>query len=157
MSNYAIELQNQHDYAIDEERLLKALEHVLMAHKQTGGTNLTVVVADNAFVKALNTTHRGIEAPTDVLSFPSDIPPALIPDAPYLGDLVIAYPYAKAQAEKHQHDLQDSLCLLVVHGCLHLLGYDHDTPDNKASMWAMQASILQGLGIDTQIVPALEG
>ncbi|MFN8564627.1 MAG: rRNA maturation RNase YbeY [Anaerolineae bacterium] len=74
----------------------------------------------------------------------------------YLGDLVIAYPYAAAQAQREGHALDDSLALLVVHGTLHLLGYDHDTPEHRAHMWAAQELALLALGISPEIVPALE-
>ena len=52
--------------------------------------------------------------------------------------------------------LEDTLALLVVHGTLHLLGYEHDTPENRAEMWAEQAIVLKALHIDTSIVPSLE-
>ncbi|HRF98864.1 MAG TPA: rRNA maturation RNase YbeY, partial [Aggregatilineales bacterium] len=84
-------------------------------------------------------------------------PPIPMPDEPpYLGDLIIAYPYAKAQAEKVGQNFTDNLSLLVVHGTLHLLGYDHDTPESKADMWAEQADALRILGISEGIVPPLE-
>ena len=77
-------------------------------------------------------------------------------EAPYLGDLVIAYPYASAQATGLGHPLADSLALLVVHGTLHLLGYDHDTTESRAAMWAAQARALTTLNISPEIVPSLE-
>jgi len=76
---------------------------------------------------------------------------------PYLGDLIIAYPYALAQAQREGHDAMQSFSLLVVHGTLHLLGYDHDTLENRAEMWAAQETALMALGISTAIVPSLEG
>jgi probable rRNA maturation factor len=80
-----------------------------------------------------------------------------LPDEPvYLGDLVIAYPYAQAQAQREGHDMMHSLLLLVVHGTLHLLGYDHDTVSNRAAMWAAQDRVLAALGVPLAIVPSLE-
>jgi len=70
---------------------------------------------------------------------------------------VIAYPYASAQAAREGHKLDDSLALLVVHGTLHLLGYDHDTQMRKVEMWEKQETALIALGISPEIVPALEG
>jgi len=99
-----------------------------------------------------------VDAPTDVLSFPADEPPVAIPDEPpYLGDLMIAYPYALAQAEREEHDPGDSFALLVAHGVLHLLGFDHDTDENRTRMWAAQADSLNALKIPLSLVPALEG
>ena len=89
--------------------------------------------------------------------FPAEIMPVDEPGvSSYLGDLVIAYPYATTQAAREGHVLMESLCLLVVHGTLHLLGYDHDTPGNRARMWAAQDRALAAMMIPLDIVPALE-
>ena len=155
---YAINIQNDDSYLIDEKRLAQAVITILNQHEIDRTSGLSIVFTDNDAVQKLNQDHRQTDAPTDVLSFPADSLPDYITDEPpYLGDLIIAYPYASLQAEKHQHNLSDSLCLLVIHGTLHLLGYDHDTPENRAEMWAAQADGLTAMGIDTAIVPALEG
>jgi len=155
---YQIQFQNALDYAIDKARLKQAIETVLNQHELDRNTSLTVVFTDNEGVRKLNMQHRQIDAPTDVLSFPADPLPDFITDEPpYIGDLIIAYPYASKQAEVHQHELSDSLCLLVIHGTLHLLGYDHDTLENRADMWSAQADALTIMNIDTRIVPSLEG
>jgi len=154
---YAVEIQNEAGHDIDGARLQAAVSAVLTRHEVHPDTSVTIVVNDNEAVAALNRQFRGVDSPTDILSFPADEPPVEIPDEPpYLGDLVIAYPYAAAQAEREGHPLRDSLALLVVHGTLHLLGYDHDTPENRAVMWAKQAEVLVSLGIPLDIVPALE-
>jgi probable rRNA maturation factor len=152
---YEIEIQNEDAYPVDEERLRAAALAVLDRHEVEDGTTLTIVLTSSEDVAALNRDFRGVDSPTDVLSFPADIPP--LPDEPpYLGDLIIAYPYASAQAARQQHALMDSLALLVVHGTLHLLGYDHDTLENKAEMWDAQSTALTALGIAPEIVPPLE-
>jgi probable rRNA maturation factor len=119
---------------------------------------VTIMLTSDEQIAALNLRFRGIDAPTDVLSFPADpIPMPKGIDAPrYLGDLVIAQPYALAQAQKLRHDPAESFALLVIHGMLHLLGCDHDTPERKAEMWAAQTTIIRALGIDPDILPALE-
>ncbi|MCC6564927.1 MAG: rRNA maturation RNase YbeY, partial [Chloroflexi bacterium] len=98
---------------------------------------------------------------TDVLTFPAyPLPDDIVQEMdepPYLGDLVIAYPYTCAQAERLGHSPADSLSLLVVHGTLHLLGHDHDTPERRAAMWDVQANALRALSISEDIVPWLEG
>ena len=154
-----IDIQNDHDYTIDRAHLRRAARVVMQAHHVDATSTLSIVIETNAAVHALNRAHRDVDAPTDVLSFPADPlpPPIAALEAPHLGDLIIAYPYASAQATRHQHPLDDSLALLVVHGTLHLLGYDHDTAERKAAMWTAQAQILTQLGIDTAIVPTLEG
>jgi probable rRNA maturation factor len=67
--------------------------------------------------------------------------------AGYLGDIVISLPRARHQASAAGHSLNDELQLLVVHGVLHLLGHDHDTPNRKKKMWAVQDEILRNLGV----------
>lgn len=154
---FGIDVQNDEGYAVDSERLVAAATAVLTAHNVPPDTSLSVVLTSDEAVAALNEQYRGIDMPTDVLSFPAAPLPVEVPDsAPYLGDLVIAYPYAAAQAAALGHTLNDSLALLVVHGTLHLLGYDHDTEANRAIMWAAQARALDALNISTELVPALE-
>ena len=150
---FEIEIVNEAGYPVDEARLQAAAEAVLLRHEVLDGSGLTIAVIDDQAVAALNLQFRGIDAPTDVLSFPMDSMPG---DAPYLGDLAIAFPYASAQAEREGHALSDSLARLVVHGTLHLLGYDHDSAEGRAEMWEAQESALVALGIPPEIVPALE-
>jgi probable rRNA maturation factor len=154
-----IEIRNENGYTIDEARLMEAAARVLAQHDEDPETGLTIVITDNDYVAQLNRQFRGVDAPTDVLSFPAEAPPEEIIDdePPYLGDLVIAHPYATAQAQHEGHDVSDSFALLVVHGTLHLLGYDHDTQENRAEMWAAQERALIALNISPAIVPALEG
>jgi probable rRNA maturation factor len=146
---FAIDVQNERAYPIDDERLAQAAAVVLTQHDAAEDAGLSIVITADEDVQALNRQFRGIDAPTDVLSFPTEIPGA----AGYLGDLIIAHPYALAQAQREGHAPQDSFDLLVVHGTLHLLGYDHDTPAHQARMWAHQAEALRQLGISTDIVP----
>jgi probable rRNA maturation factor len=154
---YSIDVQNDANYPVDQSRLSGGAETVLAAQGVLAGSSLTIVITDNAAVQALNQQFRDIDAPTDVLSFPADAPPIDLPDtAAYLGDLVIAYPYALSQARHEGHNAGDSLVLLVIHGTLHLLGYDHDTLERRAAMWVEQESALKMLGISPEIVPALE-
>ncbi len=153
-----ITIHNEGDYPLDENRLQAAAAAVLSRQGAPDHAALSVVIADDDFVAGLNRQFRGLDSPTDVLSFPADAPPVQEEgEPPYLGDLIIAYPYAAAQAAREGHALDDSLALLVVHGTLHLLGFDHNTPENRAAMWAAQAEALRALGISPDIVPALEG
>lgn len=154
---FNVDVQNDLHYLIDASRLIASVETVLKQQQAEDESAVTIVITDNDEVAALNQQYRGVDAPTDVLSFPADEPPVEIPDEPpYLGDLIIAYPYAAAQAEQEHHALDDSLDLLVIHGTLHLLGYDHDTPEHRADMWNAQETALKARGISPAIVPALE-
>jgi probable rRNA maturation factor len=106
---------------------------------------LSLLITDSETVRRLNARYRGIDAPTDVLSFEDDSTDPETGER-YLGDIVIAYPQAAAQAERGGHPVAWELCLLTVHGVLHLLGHDHADPDEKARMWAAQGRILESLG-----------
>jgi probable rRNA maturation factor len=102
---------------------------------------LTIVLTDDAEVHELNRQYREVDAPTDVLSFPvgeTDLDSGNF----YLGDIVLSIPRAEAQAKAEGRSLEDELRLLVVHGVLHLLGYDHADEAEQAEMWAEQAAIL---------------
>ncbi len=153
----SIEIQNDQAFPADLSRLESVVATALQRHPAHVGSSVTVVLTDDAQVAGLNAQFRDVAAPTDVLSFPADPLPVTLPDEPpYLGDIVIAYPYAAAQAGKLGYSLDDNLALLVLHGTLHLLGYDHDTPEHKALMWQMQASIAAALDIPPALIPALE-
>ncbi len=157
MMPYNIEIGSA-DYPVDITQLQAAAVVVLRQHQQPAGTELAVQVVDNDRIQQLNRDFRGVDTPTDVLSFPADLPPmpGEVEIVPYLGDLALAYLYTQAQAERLGYPLADMLALLVVHGTLHLLGYDHDTPANRAEMWAAQGHALDELGISQEIVPTLE-
>jgi probable rRNA maturation factor len=142
-----------------EEALIAAISAVLR-YESIGNAGVAVVVTDNDYVQRLNRDYRGVDAPTDVLSFAAQEGEALdasfAPEAAeeidrYLGDLILAWPYAAAQAAHYGYPVQTELQLLVVHGCLHLLGYDHDTDENQAEMWAAQHAILTGLGVTVDL------
>lgn len=149
--------QNEEGYPVDEDSLREAVTTVLAMHDALDA-GLSIVITTNEAVQELNLQYRDIDAPTDVLSFSAEqLPPELADDeGRYLGDLVIAYPYASQQAVRLKHPVRESFMLLVVHGTLHLLGYDHDTLENRAIMWDAQEKALNTLGIDTRIVPTLE-
>jgi probable rRNA maturation factor len=157
MTTFTIDILNEHHYPIDETRLRTAAQTVLTQQKAVSESTLTLVVVADAEIQVMNRDYRGVDLPTDVLSFPADAPPVPLEDeAPYLGDLIIAFPYSAAQAARENHSHADNLSLLVVHGTLHLLGFDHDTTERKSAMWRAQEAALVQLGISPAIVPALE-
>ncbi|HWQ84031.1 MAG TPA: rRNA maturation RNase YbeY [Anaerolineales bacterium] len=106
---------------------------------------LTIVLTDDAQIQQLNSQFSGLDAPTDVLSFPAG-ELDLDSDELYLGDIVISAPRALAQASAGGHLYREEMQLLVVHGVLHLLGHDHGEPDEKQRMWALQSQALAALG-----------
>jgi probable rRNA maturation factor len=125
------------------------LEHAalrtLLKTEEQAEVSLSIVLTGDEALQELNSQYLGIDAPTDVLSFSSnETDPDT--DEPYLGDVLISYPRALAQAQAGGHPVEDELQLLAVHGVLHLLNYDHDVPSEKERMWAVQAEVLQELG-----------
>ncbi len=116
--------------------------------------DLSIVIDDDARLQQLNKEFLGIDAPTDVLSFPSgETEPDLETGRVYLGDVIISYPRAAEQASAAGHPVLSELQLLVVHGVLHLLGHDHAGPEDKAEMWSAQAEILRILGVQITRLP----
>ena len=135
---------------IDDEqksKLSRVLEQAAVAVLQQMNVQgeASIVLSDDDKLQELNAQFMGIDAPTDVLSFPSG---EIDPDSNelYLGDVIISQTRASYQALAGGHALEDELKLLVVHGMLHLLGYDHADADEKARMWAQQSRILENLG-----------
>jgi len=106
---------------------------------------LTIRVVDHAEGTQLNQRFRGRPGPTNVLSFPFDPPPGL-PPQDLIGDLVICAPVVAREAQEQGKPEEAHWAHLVVHGTLHLLGYDHLTDPDAAAMEAMETVILAGLG-----------
>lgn len=129
------------------EDLLKRAATAALAHQSISlDSELTIVLTDDARLHGLNRDYLGVDAPTDVLSFPaSETDPET--GARYIGDILISIPRARAQAEAASHPLESEVQLLVVHGVLHLLGHDHAGMEEKAHMWKVQAEILESLGL----------
>jgi len=110
--------------------------------------DLGISFVDTAEIKKLNLEYRGKDTATDVLSFPVSDELMTVEGEPQpLGDIVICIDVAKAQAADYGHSFDRELAFLVVHGVLHLLGYNHETSDEEAEMIATQRCILDNLGI----------
>jgi probable rRNA maturation factor len=115
-----------------------------------GDAELAVMLTDDAGIRTLNQNWRGIDKPTNVLSFPALQPtgPRGDDDAPrMLGDIAIAYETLRREADDERKPLGDHLSHLAVHGFLHLIGYDHENDDDAEAMEALEQEILAHLGI----------
>ncbi len=107
---------------------------------------VNVTVCDDAEIHQINKEHRNIDRPTDVLSFPFydfDTPDQLT----LLGDIIISYDTAYRQADEYGHSPKREFCFLAAHSALHLLGYDHETEEEREEMEAKQREILDELQI----------
>ncbi len=112
---------------------------------------VSVTLTDNVHIHELNRNYRGIDRPTDVLSFAlneSDEPEIMDgPEVDVLGELVISVERAKEQAEEYGHSLRREIAFLTVHGMLHLLGYDHMEEADRKEMEEEQRYVMEALGI----------
>jgi probable rRNA maturation factor len=112
-----------------------------------------ILITDDAHIQQLNRDYRAVDAPTDVLSFADDGDSsgfAAPPGAPrYLGDIAISYERVLAQAAEYGHSPARELAFLAAHGCLHLLGYDHERgPEDTAAMRAREEAAMRELGLE---------
>ncbi len=134
------------EFPFPENLLERAAQAALEHESQASESELTIVLTDDARLHQLNREYLGVDAPTDVLSFPaSETDPET--GAQYLGDILISIPRAQAQADAVGHPLESEVQLLVVHGVLHLLGHDHAEAEEKTHMWRAQSEILEQLGL----------
>jgi len=105
---------------------------------------LVIRIVDEAESQALNRQYRGVDRPTNVLSFPFEAPPGI--ESNHIGDLVICAPVVEREAAEQGKPLEAHWAHMVVHGVLHLLGYDHQTDDDAATMETLEIAILGRLG-----------
>lgn len=142
-----IDVQFEDDFAdaLDEDVIAKAAGMVLADHPEIASPSLTVLVTGDNDIRALNLEYMGMDAPTDVLSFPSGELDGSLAEETYLGDIMISLETAARQAEQGGHTLVQEIELLTVHGVLHLLGHDHGDEVEKAAMWDVQARVLKKL------------
>jgi probable rRNA maturation factor len=132
--------------------LRRVARHVLVA-EGAGPTELGVVISDDATVHELNRRYLGVDEPTDVLSFDlgeeGDGPFALPPgEAAPLGEVIISYPTAVRQAEEQGHSVEAEVAHLLVHGILHLLGYDHVDVEEERIMRRREEEILADMDLE---------
>lgn len=141
-----------------EDQLRKVILTALAAQGVDQGCEVNVMLTDDGGIQRINRTMRGVDAPTDVLSFPMfDMPAGSLPTPLWsdpdtglipLGDMCISLERARAQAEEYGHSLEREVSYLAVHSVLHLLGYDHmDEGPQKAQMREREEAILGQMGI----------
>jgi len=135
---------------VDKGRVRKIVRQVLRAEDVTPRYELGLVFTNSETVRQLNRDYRGVDQSTDVLAFymhpqkGSDSSFALPPDGvTHLGEVIICYPQALAQATEQGHSLNRELALLVIHGVLHLLGCDHEEPQEAKKMRAREKELLE--------------
>lgn len=149
-----IEVIDRFTSDVDVDLIEHAAITTLSAEGQEQLVTISIIVNEDRDIQRLNREFRGIDSPTDVLSFANDgdedEPFVLPPDLPrHLGDIAISFERVLAQAEEYGHSVARELAFLTVHGMLHLLGYDHERgPEDQALMRAREAAIMTSLGIE---------
>ncbi len=141
----AVLVDSEYREKIDLEQYKQCAVEVLEIERADSGM-LSLVFTDQDHIHSLNLEYAGVDEPTDVLSFANgDIDPTT--DKISFGDVIIAVPVAEVNASSHNRELEEELALLVIHGVLHLLGFEHASPEDKRVMWDRQSTVFAKLGI----------
>lgn len=137
----------------------ECISAALMQDWASGEVEMVIRIVEPAESRQLNHDYRGKDKPTNVLSFPFESPPELIElgeELPYLGDLVICASVVEAEAAEQKKTLMAHWAHMIVHGCLHLQGYDHQDDAEAEEMESLEIEILKGLGFDSPYQPINE-
>lgn len=124
----------------------KTVSAVLASENENDGCSVSVTFVDNEKIRVLNREFRDIDRETDVLSFPAD-EPVIGSEGRFLGDIALSLERAKSQSEEYGHSFEREVAFLTAHSTLHLLGYDHMTPEEEKEMFAKQEKVLSDMGI----------
>lgn len=143
-----VEISNESEVAVDSTRVLKLAEYVIAALKLHPAVDLGIIFVDEGPMTELHLHWLDEPGPTDVLSFPIDeLRPGVSDIEPregVLGDVVICPQVAAQQAVAAGHSELEEILLLLTHGILHLVGFDHAEPEAEAEMFGLQRKLLQG-------------
>jgi probable rRNA maturation factor len=135
------------------EWLQLVMEKALLAENMPPHSEISLMITGQERMQELNREYRGQDKPTDVLSFAmsesvENEPEAFIgpPDGQlHLGEIIVSYPQAVIQAQEHGHSIKKELAVLIVHGVLHIAGYDHEKPEMEPAMLAREKEIMAAL------------
>ena len=128
-----------------EVDVVRADAEAILVQLERAEAELSVLLTDDPTIHTLNRQWRGVDRPTDVLSFSQLEGEPLPGDEDVLGDVVISVPTARRQGEQRGHDLATELRVLLVHGICHLLGHDHEQDDQAEVMEALERRVLQAM------------
>ncbi len=148
-----VTLLDEQDDPLQPDWMIALAESVMVAEGLPDGTELGLHLVDDARIAELNSTHMGKDGSTDVLSFPiEDLSPGVSPaptgdgPPPHIGDVVICPTVVEVNAQRACVDVDDELALMVVHGILHLLGYDHVEDADAELMEGRERDLLASAG-----------
>lgn len=155
METMIINQQNKINYTREMQQvIMNVVNTAAKLVKLAKNTELSIMIVDNSYIQELNFIYRSQNMPTDVLSFAMnelsedelefDVPGELN----VLGDIVISLEQAASQCEEYGHSLERELGYLVVHGMLHLLGYDHENEEETQAMRTLEERIMQAVKLE---------
>lgn len=145
-----VEIFNETNEEIEDLKILKPLLEYARKYEGLENTELefSIIIVDNKRIHEINKEYRGIDRPTDVISFAlEDSEGVELENYRILGDIYISIDKVKEQAKEYGHSEKRELAFLTVHGFLHLLGYDHMEKEEEKIMFSKQEEILNGFGI----------
>lgn len=152
--NISVHFLDEHNYIPEEElKRLSALLETASEIEQITDAEVSVTFVDDLEIQELNKNYRGKDQATDVLSFPmyeAEETQIIVDDEEedlMLGDIIISVPSAREQALEYGHSFERELGFLMVHGFLHLLGYDHESEEMEKEMFTKQEDILKKYGL----------
>ena len=144
-----IEVFNESNIDLEEINVLPGLIEYAVEKEQVGNVVFNVILVNEDKIHELNKLYRGIDRPTDVITFAlEDNQDIVYDDFRLLGDIYVCVEKVLSQAKEYGHSVKRELCFLTIHGFLHLLGYDHMNKKDEKIMFDRQDEILNGYGIE---------
>lgn len=146
-----IDLQIATDEALESYPSLELMTKWATVALKTGGRNkdseITIRMVNSEEIHQLNSTYRHVDRPTNILSFPFELPEE-VEDLPLLGDLVVCKEVLERECKEQNKTLEEHFAHLIVHGCLHLIGYDHIEEEDAKEMEPLEIKAMEELGYD---------
>ena len=142
-----IEIVNLLNEEIKELEDVKNVINIAIKNQKLDNLEFNIIIVDNNYIHKLNRDYRNIDRPTDVITFALEDYEDIKLEHRMLGDIYISLDKARSQAEEYGHSFKREICLLAVHGFLHLLGYDHMTKEDEEEMFSLQELILNEANI----------
>ncbi|MFC2059864.1 rRNA maturation RNase YbeY [Chloroflexota bacterium] len=150
------------EWYLEVNWLERVIRHTLVAQGTGPDVELGLVITGQEQIRQLNRRYRDKDEPTDVLAFTmlsaeettdTELTSFVVPPdgKKHLGEVIVSYPQAVTQAEEHQHSVKREVAVLITHGVLHLLGYDHDGPELEQEMRAMEVEVLSHIAEELEL------
>ena len=148
-SSNKVEIFVQVDDHVPELEVVEKVLYQALEKEHLNHVHFDLIIVDNDYIHELNKTYRKIDRETDVITFALEDEDTLVVagEERILGDIYISIDQAKKQAKEYGHSLLRELSFLAVHGFYHLLGYDHQTPEEEKVMFSKQEEVLDSYGI----------